>query len=510
MEERSKRYSFTAAILLLMAGLAALYRWIFSIVMAANNSKKSDFSDILKNVFHLEGFEPEDIYKIAGWVACLALFLLLFALLLRNRGLFVVSMVLALVAYAGRLFDLIKEYEFGKMPKNLNLGLICSFSFQGVVVLCLFLGAICLAAKSTAAKAWGVVASVLMTILILGMLTLSIIMLCSKNSNTDVSQIITGLLTWQYSSWSGINTYSAGGIFLGTETVASLVSGFFTSSLFIMYLVVLMVCRWMGTGAEEASRAAQPAAPGAGPFGAPGGYANPGATLYATPAPVFPAAAPVPPVVPAAPAYTAPAAPAYTAPAAPAYTAPAAPAYEASAAPAYTAPAAPEYTAPAAPAYEAPAAPAYEAPAYAAPEAPTYEAPAAPQYTAPEYAAPVTPEYTAPEYAAPAVEKVAESFGETAEAVDNYATAATETADTYAVAATEAVDSYAATATEAVDSYASAATEAVDSYASAATEAVDSYATAAESFASDAAGAAETVATEATDAADAVVKEFTE
>ena len=520
MEERSKRYSYTAAVLLLIAGLAALYQWIMSIVVASNNSKKSDFGDVLKDVFHIEGFEPADIYKIAGWVACLALFLLLFALVLRNRGLLIVAMVLAVLAYAGRLFDVFKEYEFSKMPKYLNLGLICSFSFQGVTILCLLFAAFAFAAKSAGAKVWALVASVVMSVLVLGIFVLSIINVVSSKTNTDLQYTLTGLLTWQYSSWSGLNVYAKGASF-GTTTVTSISSGFFTSSLFLMYLVVLTLGRWMGTGAEEASRAAQPAAPGAGPFGAPGGYANPGATLYATPAPVFPAAAPVPPVVPAAPAYTAPAAPAYTAPAAPAYTAPAAPAYEAPAAPAYTAPAAPEYTAPAAPAYEAPAAPAYEAPAapaytapetpaYTAPAAPTYEAPAAPEYTAPEYAAPVTPEYTAPEYAAPAVEKVAESFGETTEAVDSYATAATETADTYAAAATEAVDSYATAAAETADSYANAATEAVDSYASATTEAVDSYATAAESFASDAAGAAETVATEATDAADAVVKEFTE
>ena len=521
MEERSKRYSYTAAILLLIAGLAALYQWIMSIVVASNNSKKSDFGDVLKDVFHIEGFEPADIYKIAGWVACLALFLLLFALVLRNRGLLIVAMVLAVLAYAGRLFDVFKEYEFSKMPKYLNLGLICSFSFQGVTILCLLFAAFAFAAKSAGAKVWALVASVVMSVLVLGIFVLSVINVVSSKTNTDLQYTLTGLLTWQYSSWSGLNVYTGKGIYFGTTTVASISSGFFTSSLFLMYLMVLNLGRWMGTGAEEASRAAQPAAPGAGPFGAPGGYANPGATLYATPAPVFPAAAPVPPVVPAAPAYTAPAAPAYTAPAAPAYTAPAAPAYEAPAAPAYTAPAAPEYTAPAAPAYEAPAAPAYEAPAYAAPQAPTYEAPAAPEYTAPEYAASVTPEYTAPEYAAPAVEKVAESFGETAEAVDNYATAATETADTYATATSEAVDSYAAAATEAVDNYASAAIESVDSYASAATEAVDSYAAAAESFAGDAVGAAETaateataaaenVATEATGVADAVVKEFTE
>ncbi len=482
MEERSKRYSYTAAILLLIAGLAALYQWIMSIVVASNNSKKSDFGDVLKDVFHIEGFEPADIYKIAGWVACLALFLLLFALVLRNRGLLIVAMVLAVLAYAGRLFDVFKEYEFSKMPKYLNLGLICSFSFQGVTILCLLFAAFAFAAKSAGAKVWALVASVVMSVLVLGIFVLSIINVVSSKTNTDLQYTLTGLLTWQYSSWSGLNVYAKGASF-GTTTVASISSGFFTSTLFLMYLVVLTLGRWMGTGAEEASRAAQPAAPGAGPFGAPGGYANPGAT----PAPVFPAAAPVPPVVPAAPAYTAPAAPAYTAPAAPAYTTPAAPAYEAPAAPAYTAPAAPEYTAPAAPAYEAPAAPAYEAPAAsayeapAAPAAPTYEAPAAPEYTAPEYAAPVTPEYTAPEYAAPAVEKVAESFGETTEAVDSYATAATETADTYAAAATEAVDSYASAATEAVDSYATAAT-----------------------------AAAENVATEATGVADAVVKEFTE
>ncbi len=515
MEERSKRYSYTAAILLLIAGLAALYQWIMSIVVASNNSKKSDFGDVLKDVFHIEGFEPADIYKIAGWVACLALFLLLFALVLRNRGLLIVAMVLAVLAYAGRLFDVFKEYEFSKMPKYLNLGLICSFSFQGVTILCLLFAAFAFAAKSAGAKVWALVASVVMSVLVLGIFVLSIINVVSSKTNTDLQYTLTGLLTWQYSSWSGLNVYAKGASF-GTTTVTSISSGFFTSSLFLMYLVVLTLGRWMGTGAEEASRAAQPAAPGAGPFGAPGGYANPGATLYATPAPVFPAAAPVPPVVPAAPAYTAPAAPAYTAPAAPAYTAPAAPAYEAPAAPAYTAPAAPEYTAPAAPAYEAPTAPAYEAPAApayeapAAPAAPTYEAPAAPEYTAPEYAAPVTPEYTAPEYAAPAVEKVAESFGETTEAVDSYATAATETADTYAAAATEAVDSYASAATEAVDNYASAATEAVDSYAAATESFAGDAVGAAETAATEATAAAENVATEATDVADAVVKEFTE
>ncbi len=509
MEERSKRYSYTAAILLLIAGLAALYQWIMSIVVASNNSKKSDFGDVLKDVFHIEGFEPADIYKIAGWVACLALFLLLFALVLRNRGLLIVAMVLAVLAYAGRLFDVFKEYEFSKMPKYLNLGLICSFSFQGVTILCLLFAAFAFAAKSAGAKVWALVASVVMSVLVLGIFVLSIINVVSSKTNTDLQYTLTGLLTWQYSSWSGLNVYAKGASF-GTTTVTSISSGFFTSSLFLMYLVVLTLGRWMGTGAEEASRAAQPAAPGAGPFGAPGGYANPGATLYATPAPVFPAAAPVPPVVPAAPAYAAPAAPAYTAPAAPAYTAPAAPAYEAPAAPAYTAPAAPEYTAPAAPAYEAPAAPAYEAPAYAAPQAPTYEAPAAPEYTAPEYAASVTPEYTAPEYAAPAVEKVAESFGETAEAVDNYATAATETADTYAAAATEAVDNYATAAAETADSYANAATEAVDSYAAAAESFAGDAVGAAETAATEATAAAENVATEATDAADAVVKEFTE
>lgn len=515
MEERSKRYSYTAAILLLIAGLAALYQWIMSIVVASNNSKKSDFGDVLKDVFHIEGFEPADIYKIAGWVACLALFLLLFALVLRNRGLLIVAMVLAVLAYAGRLFDVFKEYEFSKMPKYLNLGLICSFSFQGVTILCLLFAAFAFAAKSAGAKVWALVASVVMSVLVLGIFVLSIINVVSSKTNTDLQYTLTGLLTWQYSSWSGLNVYAKGASF-GTTTVTSISSGFFTSSLFLMYLVVLTLGRWMGTGAEEASRAAQPAAPGAGPFGAPGGYANPGATLYATPAPVFPAAAPVPPVVPAAPAYTAPAAPAYTAPAAPAYTAPAAPAYEAPAAPAYTAPAAPEYTAPAAPAYEAPAAPAYEAPAApayeapAAPAAPTYEAPAAPEYTAPEYAASVTPEYTAPEYAAPAVEKVAESFGETAEAVDSYATAATETADTYAAAATEAVDNVATAAAETADSYANAATEAVDSYAAAAESFAGDAVGAAETAATEATAAAENVATEATGVADAVVKEFTE
>lgn len=509
MEERSKRYSYTAAILLLIAGLAALYQWIMSIVVASNNSKKSDFGDVLKDVFHIEGFEPADIYKIAGWVACLALFLLLFALVLRNRGLLIVAMVLAVLAYAGRLFDVFKEYEFSKMPKYLNLGLICSFSFQGVTILCLLFAAFAFAAKSAGAKVWALVASVVMSVLVLGIFVLSIINVVSSKTNTDLQYTLTGLLTWQYSSWSGLNVYAKGASF-GTTTVTSISSGFFTSSLFLMYLVVLTLGRWMGTGAEEASRAAQPAAPGAGPFGAPGGYANPGATLYATPAPVFPAAAPVPPVVPAAPAYTAPAAPAYTAPAAPAYTAPAAPAYEAPAAPAYTAPAAPEYTAPAAPAYEAPAAPAYEAPAYAAPEAPTYEAPAAPEYTAPEYAASVTPEYTAPEYAAPAVEKVAESFGETTEAVDSYATAATETADTYAAAATEAVDNFATAAAETADSYANVATETVDSYAAAAESFAGDAVGAAETAATEATAVAESVATEATDAADAVVKEFTE
>lgn len=476
MEERSKRYSYTAAILLLIAGLAALYQWIMSIVVASNNSKKSDFGDVLKDVFHIEGFEPADIYKIAGWVACLALFLLLFALVLRNRGLLIVAMVLAVLAYAGRLFDVFKEYEFSKMPKYLNLGLICSFSFQGVTILCLLFAAFAFAAKSAGAKVWALVASVVMSVLVLGIFVLSIINVVSSKTNTDLQYTLTGLLTWQYSSWSGLNVYAKGASF-GTTTVASISSEFFTSSLFLMYLVVLTLGRWMGTGAEEASRAAQPAAPGAGPFGAPGGYANPGATLYATPAPVFPAAAPVAPVVPAAPAYTAPAAPAYTAPAAPAYTAPAAPAYEAPAAPAYTAPAAPEYTAPAAPAYEAPAAPAYEAPAYAAPQAPTYEAPAAPEYTAPEYAASVTPEYTAPEYAAPAVEKVAESFDETAAAVDTYATATSEAVDSYAAAA----ESFAGDAVGA-----------------------------AETAATEATAAAENVATEATGVADAVVKEFTE
>ncbi len=476
MEERSKRYSYTAAILLLIAGLAALYQWIMSIVVASNNSKKSDFGDVLKDVFHIEGFEPADIYKIAGWVACLALFLLLFALVLRNRGLLIVAMVLAVLAYAGRLFDVFKEYEFSKMPKYLNLGLICSFSFQGVTILCLLFAAFAFAAKSAGAKVWALVASVVMSVLVLGIFVLSIINVVSSKTNTDLQYTLTGLLTWQYSSWSGLNVYAKGASF-GTTTVASISSEFFTSSLFLMYLVVLTLGRWMGTGAEEASRAAQPAAPGAGPFGAPGGYANPGATLYATPAPVFPAAAPVAPVVPAAPAYTAPAAPAYTAPAAPAYTAPAAPAYEAPAAPAYAAPAAPEYTAPAAPAYEAPAAPVYEAPAYAAPQAPTYEAPAAPEYTAPEYAAPVTPEYTAPEYAAPAVEKVAESFDETAAAVDTYATATSEAVDSYAAAA----ESFAGDAVGA-----------------------------AETAATEATAAAENVATEATGAADAVVKEFTE
>ncbi len=515
MEERSKRYSYTAAVLLLIAGLAALYQWIMSIVVASNNSKKSDFGDVLKDVFHIEGFEPADIYKIAGWVACLALFLLLFALVLRNRGLLIVAMVLAVLAYAGRLFDVFKEYEFSKMPKYLNLGLICSFSFQGVTILCLLFAAFAFAAKSAGAKVWALVASVVMSVLVLGIFVLSIINVVSSKTNTDLQYTLTGLLTWQYSSWSGLNVYAKGASF-GTTTVTSISSGFFTSSLFLMYLVVLTLGRWMGTGAEEASRAAQPAAPGAGPFGAPGGYANPGATLYATPAPVFPAAAPVPPVVPAAPAYTAPAAPAYTAPAAPAYTAPAAPAYEAPAAPAYTAPAAPEYTAPAAPAYEAPAAPAYEAPAApayeapAAPAAPTYEAPAAPEYNAPEYAAPVTPEYTAPEYAAPAVEKVAESFGETTEAVDSYATAATETADTYAAAATEAVDNVATAAAETADSYASAATEAVDSYAAAAESFAGDAVGATETAATEATAAAENVATEATGVADAVVKEFTE
>ena len=455
MAEKSRRYSYAAALLMFLLGLNML---AVEVVKYRGILKDDSVSvwEAFKTSYQLDGELANMIWGIAGLVAAVGLFILFISLAVNNRGLFLTAMILEMLAFGATVYALIATKFFKEFTGAGKAGLITGLSLMGLTLLFLTLAAILFAARSADAKVFAVLAVVVMSVTAaISLFIAAYFELATKVKYSAFIKFCSGVdAVWMYAPASKDVMWPV----LKTMEFVN----FFTGSFFIMYVVVLLTARWISGRLEELGVVKKvpeqvPAAP-VNPYSVQAGFANPANSLYA--APQAPAAAPmVAPAVPETPVYQAP-----EAPETPAYQAPETPAYQAP-----VAPEAPVYQAPETPAYQAPAAPevpSYEAPTY---EAPTYEAPT---YEAPAYEAPAAEAVEAvPERAAEAVETIAD----TAEnATESFADTAAETfADTTA-AVNETIGDATAAVTDAVENTAEAVAEpanAVVSEAAAAAEA---------------------------------------
>ncbi len=448
MAEKSRRYSYAAALLMFLLGLNML---AVEVVKYRGILKDDSVSvwEAFKTSYQLDGELANMIWGIAGLVAAVGLFILFVSLAVNNRGLFLTAMILEMLAFGATVYALIATKFFKEFTGAGKAGLITGLSLMGLTLLFLALAAILFAARSADAKVFAVLAVVVMSVTAaISLFIAAYFELATKVKYSAFIKFCSGVdAVWMYAPASKDVMWPV----LKTMEFVN----FFTGSFFIMYVVVLLTARWISGRLEELGVVKKvpeqvPAAP-VNPYGAQAGFANPAASLYA--APQAPMAAPMAaaPAAPETPAYQAPAAPE-----APAYQAPEASAYQAPETSVYQAPVTPE-----APAYQAPETPAYQIPTY---EAPTYEAPA--------YEAPAAEAVEAvPERATEAVETIAD----TAEnATESFADTAAETfADTTA-AVNETIGDATAAVTDAVENTAEAVAEpanAVVSEAAAAAEA---------------------------------------
>ena len=447
MAEKSRRYSYAAALLMFLLGLNML---AVEVVKYRGILKDDSVSvwEAFKTSYQLDGELANMIWGIAGLVAAVGLFILFISLAVNNRGLFLTAMILEMLAFGATVYALIATKFFEEFTGAGKAGLITGLSLMGLTLLFLALAAILFAARSADAKVFAVLAVVVMSVTAaISLFIAAYFELATKVKYSAFIKFCSGVdAVWMYAPASKDVMWPV----LKTMEFVN----FFTGSFFIMYVVVLLTARWISGRLEELGVVKKvpeqvPAAP-VNPYGAQAGFANPAASLYA--APQAPMTAPMAaPAVPETPVYQAPAAPVP-----PAYQAPETPAYQAPETSVYQAPVTPE-----APAYQAPETPAYQIPTY---EAPTYEAPA--------YEAPAAEAVEAvPERAVEAVETIAD----TAEnATESFADTAAETfADTTA-AVNETIGDATAAVTDAVENTAEAVAEpanAVVSEAAAAAEA---------------------------------------
>ncbi|MBP5460985.1 MAG: hypothetical protein J6Y20_02535 [Lachnospiraceae bacterium] len=410
MVTKSKMFSRAAAGWILFFLLSELYSFFMPLWQECKDSDLK-FWKVFKLLFE-EKATREGMWV---WVAGIAaMFVLVIALFLNNRGVFFVGALINCGAVGYRLYKLIENLNKQKNVKwtaDFTIKFIASYVLIALVSLLVLLMAIFVLSGSSAAKGFGFLTAFFAAA---GLILV----------------VLLDILPYTSDSWKKGNV----GI-----SVSYLDTGLYLTGLIFILLVVRWACAWVDEYAAKVKNGAgmngaQPvnpysvtranqymAAPAAG-------YANPTAALYGNPAtanqapqqPVYQA-----PQAPQQPAYQAPQQPAYQAPQAPqtpqqpAYQAPSAPA--APQQPAYQAPQTPQqpqqsaYQAPQQsqqPAYQAPQAP--EKPVYQAPEQPAYQAPEKPVYQTPEQPAYQAPAQAVNEYAANA-NAVADRVEETAD-----------------------------------------------------------------------------------------------
>lgn len=436
MIDKSKKYSYAAGTWLVVLFITYAYLFFVGLWETSKLVKKS-YGEVLKAAY--TGDEKEQY--ILATIMIGVLLVLAISMLASNRVLFFFG-ILADAGMVGyviyKWFDTVEDPDWDAYSTT---GFAATYVIVALVVLMLLLMALSLLCKSTAAKAFGVLAIIFA---VLGMLAV----------------VAMDVLPYVIKDWEGYNLYS-----YSREYTQPLGLDYLNLEGYLPRVVLaIIVAKWGLKRTKELAAAAQKNEAQNAPV-------NPYSTTVANP------------YAAAATAYAAPAAPAQPAPAAPAPAAPlpAAPAPvaapEAPAQPVYQAPEQPVYAAP-----EQPAAPAPEAPAYAAPEQPAYTAPvdyaAAAADTANNYAAAAAD--TANDYAAAAVDNAA-----------GYADAVTGTVSDYADAAAETANSYVDTVSDYTNNYAEAAADAVNDYAGAAAETAGNYVDAATDAAADAADAVE-------------------
>ena len=477
MEERSRRYSYTAALLMLFEGLNMIAYKISAYknnTVLSGNKKKPEILEYFKQCYQLDGELTEQIWGIAAIVAAVGLFLLFLSLVANKRGLFATAMILEFLVFCVDVFAVIKTDVMKNLKGAALAGQITGMVLMGLTLLFLTIAALMFAAKSADTTVFTVLTVITMSVTV----ALSLVYNAYDTLSADPKEGFLNFGLGMHTGW----LFLPGNRGTASASMAQFsFINFFTCSFFMMYVIVLLSCRWMRCKLTElgvnkqVEPAPAPAAP-VNPYSVQAGFANPANSLYA-----------------------APQAPAAAATAAAAAAPAAAPVYQAPETPAYQAPAAPE-----APVYQAPVIP--EAPVYQAPETPAYQAPVyeAPAYEAPTYAAPAAEATEAvPEKAAEAVAAVNETFADTTAAVNetfaDTTAAVTDAAENAAEAVAEPANAVVSEAAAAAEADAAAMADLIRKYESQYGAATETATAAAEAEAGKVAEAVDAVADAAQD-----------
>ncbi|MCR5086502.1 MAG: hypothetical protein K6B39_03810 [Lachnospiraceae bacterium] len=462
---KSSRNAFTAAIIVLAIDLyfviLSIFEWLYaragymSQAMFGQYGEKITFIKWLKAVFAFEtGWEK--FGTICLIAMNLSMFLLLLALLLRNRVLLLFALIFGIGMPVFRLaYGIADPDELELLEENWTaFGFYAEAGLQLLLSLFLILAVIGLMRRGGSARVFAVLSAILAVLSFVADIALyftELVLEANRQDHLDAINKIRYFLNGKMAR--------AGFVIQRDMSVFDDMGNILMFMSLLVTIGIVLIARFIITRLSEVG-IREKEVPMAPAFAAPAGYAVPGQQMYQNPAQN---------------PYGAPVVTGYAAPQQ-AYAAP-----EAPAAPAYTAPEAPAYTAPETPAYTAP-----EAPVTAA--AATYEAPADIQASAEavrDFAQDATAAATG-----------------TVDSVSTAADAYTDSAVTETVAAAE-------TATETASAYTATAAETANAYAEAAADTVNTYAAAAENAAAGAENVADAAAQTAASYVDPMIANAT-
>ena len=216
MAEKSRKYSFAAAFLFLAAFFAGAYNFILSVLYSAKLMDRSVF-DVLEIMFKKD-YRNSTIYTLG---LLLVLLVLMIAMLSQSRGVFFVSVLLAVGLFAFRTYlwiDNTKNLKKWSWNSSKTFAFIYSVILVGLVLLFLFIMAIALLSASEAVEALGIIAFTLTLIGFLGSILTDVLSIYSKEF--DIDEWETNLSRFQAGTMEGATNYLS------------------------MFLLVILLTRW--------------------------------------------------------------------------------------------------------------------------------------------------------------------------------------------------------------------------------------------------------------------------
>ena len=216
MAEKSRKYSFAAAFLFLAAFFAGAYNFILSVLYSAKIMDKSVF-DVLEIMFKKD-YRNSTIYTLG---LLLVLLVLMIAMFSQSRGVFFVSVLLAVGLFAFRTYlwiDNTKDLKKWSWNSSKTFAFIYSVILVGLVLLFMFIMAIALLSASEAVEALGIIAFTLTLIGFLGSILTDVLSIYSKEF--DIDEWETNLSRFQAGTMEGATNYLS------------------------MFLLVILLTRW--------------------------------------------------------------------------------------------------------------------------------------------------------------------------------------------------------------------------------------------------------------------------